>query len=335
MMVMIMNMNNQTLKRKTREPDSPVYKLHCINKFGHPANSTLARILRLGGAKPEIVEAAKRIKCDSCDRARAPKDPPRVGLQDCQNQPHIVLSMVDYATSYHLLRHAQTEWEGGGNTVCRSLDRHVWGPQGIGLWSRERIPNGFWWVCLNNVALFPLSFRWKHTGMEGWLSVIDPLPRPLLGSSLILTRFWPRGFSMSVAGNHHGQKQLVKTVVSVLISGFLGMIIPFLVRFWIVPMTFPFMIMSRLEVHLLEKSTCEKRLGRLGLHGFNWAIPIWSAVLFGKTPTTKGKVLFLVRRFSPIICSMRVDPIRVGPITPNHGMALRLCFPTGFGYFAD
>lgn len=121
------------VETQTREPDSPVYKLHCINKFGHPANSTLARILRLGGAKPEIVEAAKRIKCDSCDRARAPKDPPRVGLQDCQNQPHIVLSMVDYATSYHLLRHAQTEWEGGGNTVCRSLDRHVWGPQGIGL----------------------------------------------------------------------------------------------------------------------------------------------------------------------------------------------------------
>jgi hypothetical protein len=54
-----------------------------------------------------------------------------------------------------------------------------------------------------------------------------------------------------------------------------------------------------------------------------------------KNPDNKGKVLFLVRRFSPIICSMRVDPIRVGPITPNHGMALRLCFPTGFGYFAD
>lgn len=102
------------VETQTREPDSPLYKLHCINKFGHPAKSTLARTLRLRGAKPEIVEAAKRIKCDSCDRARAPKDPPRVGvckadqfnervgvdlfyLQDCQNQPHIVLSMVDYA----------------------------------------------------------------------------------------------------------------------------------------------------------------------------------------------------------------------------------------------
>ena len=299
----------------------------------------------MGGAKPEIVEAAKWIKCDSCDRARAPKDPPHcpladqfnesVGvdlfyLQDCQNQPHIVLSMVDYATSYHLLRHMPKR--SGKEVATLFAEAWIGTLQGIGLWSRERIPNGFWWVCLNNVALFPLSFRWKHTGMEGWLSVIDPLPRPLLGSSLILTRFWPRGFSMGVAGNHHGQKQLVKTVVSVLISGFLCMIIPFLVRFWIVPMTFPFMIMSRLEVHLLEKSTCEKRLG---LHGFNWAIPIWFAVLFWKKPDNKGRVLFLVRRFSSIICSMRVDPIRVGPITPNHGMALRLCFPTGFGYFAD
>ena len=55
-----------------------VYRLHC--KFGHPANSTLARTLRLGGAKTEIVEAAKRISCSTCNRVRPPKDPPKVGV---------------------------------------------------------------------------------------------------------------------------------------------------------------------------------------------------------------------------------------------------------------
>ena len=89
------------VETQTREPDSPLCKLHCINKFGHPANNTLARTLRLRGAKPEIVEAAKRIKCDSCDRARAPKDPARVG-----------------ATSYHLLRHMPKRSGKEGATLC-------------------------------------------------------------------------------------------------------------------------------------------------------------------------------------------------------------------------
>ena len=96
-----------------------VYRLHC--KFGHPANSTLARTLRLGGAKTEIVEAAKRISCSTCNRVRPPKDPPKVGvskadqfnqkvgidiffIQGCDRKSHMVLSMVDFATSFHVMR---------------------------------------------------------------------------------------------------------------------------------------------------------------------------------------------------------------------------------------
>ena len=42
------------VETQTREPDSPVYKLHCINKFGHPANSTLARTLRWEGQSQRL-----------------------------------------------------------------------------------------------------------------------------------------------------------------------------------------------------------------------------------------------------------------------------------------
>ena len=109
----------QSESQKTNDLDQLVYRLHC--KFGHPANSMLARTLRLGGARAEVVEAAKRIRCSTCDRVRAPKDPPRVGVpktdqfnevigvdlfyvQDCKQQSHMVLSMVDHATTFHVLR---------------------------------------------------------------------------------------------------------------------------------------------------------------------------------------------------------------------------------------
>ena len=42
-------------------------KLHV--KYGHPTNEVLARTLRFGGGTEEVVEAAKRVTCDVCDRA--------------------------------------------------------------------------------------------------------------------------------------------------------------------------------------------------------------------------------------------------------------------------
>ena len=95
------------------------FKLHC--KYGHPANSTLARALRLGGAKPAIVEAVKDLKCSTCERVRAPSAPPKVTtlkaeefnhtvgvdmfyIQDNRKRTRSVLSIVDHATSFHVLR---------------------------------------------------------------------------------------------------------------------------------------------------------------------------------------------------------------------------------------
>ena len=95
------------------------YRLHV--KYGHPSNESLARALQLGGARKEIVEAVKRLHCGTCDRVRPPKAPPKVGTQratsfnqivgldifyvhDCKGAAHKVLSMVDLATTYQVLR---------------------------------------------------------------------------------------------------------------------------------------------------------------------------------------------------------------------------------------
>ena len=94
-------------------------KLHV--KYGHPTNEVLARTLRFGGATEEVVEAAKRVTCDVCDRAQKPKQPPKttakqatqfnqiVGLdlfwiRDSQDNQHVVLSTVDQASTYHVLK---------------------------------------------------------------------------------------------------------------------------------------------------------------------------------------------------------------------------------------
>ena len=94
-------------------------RLHA--RYGHPTNEVLARTLRFGGATEEVVEAAKRVTCDVCDRAQKPKQPPKttakhatqfnqiVGLdlfwiRDSQDNQHVVLSVVDQASTYHVLR---------------------------------------------------------------------------------------------------------------------------------------------------------------------------------------------------------------------------------------
>ena len=99
-----------------------VFKLRC--KFGHPANDSLARSLRLGGARQPVVEAAKRVKCSTCDRVRPPKEVPKVGvpradefnqvvgvdlfyISDCNKTTRMVLSIVDHAATFHVLRWAQ------------------------------------------------------------------------------------------------------------------------------------------------------------------------------------------------------------------------------------
>ena len=104
---------------RRREIKRLVSRLHV--KYGHPSNPVLARTLRLGGAIPEVVEEAKRVSCPVCDRNQPPKQPPRttvkraqefnevLGLdvffvRDKSDQQHSILSMVDQASTYHVMK---------------------------------------------------------------------------------------------------------------------------------------------------------------------------------------------------------------------------------------
>ena len=105
--------------RKRREIKRLVDRLHV--KYGHPSNPVLARTLRLGGAIPEVVDAAKRVSCPVCDRNQPPKQPPRTTVKRAQefneilgldvffirdkaDYQHLILSMVDQASTYHVMK---------------------------------------------------------------------------------------------------------------------------------------------------------------------------------------------------------------------------------------
>ena len=94
-------------------------KAHC--NLGHPSREDLARFLKLGGAKQEVVEAVSWMKCITCAHARRPAThrttniPPCqlafgdevqldcVCIRDAKKENHWFLSILDRATSYHML----------------------------------------------------------------------------------------------------------------------------------------------------------------------------------------------------------------------------------------
>lgn len=105
--------------RRRRQVKRLVDRLHV--KYGHPSNPVLARTLRLGGAIPEVVDAAKRVSCPVCDRNQPPKQPPRTTVKRAQefneilgldvffirdkaDYQHLILSMVDQASTYHVMK---------------------------------------------------------------------------------------------------------------------------------------------------------------------------------------------------------------------------------------
>ena len=89
--------------------------------LGHPSNKDLERFMRLGGVKQDVSEACGWIRCISCAHGKRPKSnrvgniPPsqlRFGdeicldcfhVHDSENRGHWFLSMLDRATSFHLI----------------------------------------------------------------------------------------------------------------------------------------------------------------------------------------------------------------------------------------
>ena len=94
-------------------------KAHC--KLGHPSKEDLARFLKLGGARQEVVEAVSWMRCITCAHARRPSTrrttniPPCqlafgdevqldcVCIRDANKENHWFLSILDRATSFHVL----------------------------------------------------------------------------------------------------------------------------------------------------------------------------------------------------------------------------------------
>ena len=93
-------------------------RLH--QNLGHPAVPDLVRHLRLAGASTEVLKAAKSLSCETCRRCHGPRSPkpasePKlvefgevVGVDmmfayDIEKKKHKLLSIVDYASSYHVV----------------------------------------------------------------------------------------------------------------------------------------------------------------------------------------------------------------------------------------
>ena len=107
-------------------------EMHC--NLGHPSRADLERFLKLGGAKQEAIEAVGWMKCIACAHSRKPAAhrvssiPPCqvvfgdeiqidcIQLHDADKQPHWFLSVIDRATSYHMLEMMNTQrWTALGN----------------------------------------------------------------------------------------------------------------------------------------------------------------------------------------------------------------------------
>ena len=94
-------------------------KAHC--NLGHPSKKDLQRFLRLGGAKQEVIEAVDWMRCLSCAHSSRPKTHRATSIPPCSvtfgdevhldcicvhdsgGESHWFLSIIDRATSYHIV----------------------------------------------------------------------------------------------------------------------------------------------------------------------------------------------------------------------------------------
>ena len=109
-----------------------IRRLH--RQFGHPTPATLKNILKAGRASPELIEAARLVRCQACeDSAKPPRDHP-VGshfnyefnsmlgfdvleMRDHAGGKYSVMSMVDIATGFHM---CEVVKQGGGQPTSEA-----------------------------------------------------------------------------------------------------------------------------------------------------------------------------------------------------------------------
>ena len=118
-----------------------IRRLH--RQFSHPAPQTLRSILKAGRAPPELIEAARLVRCQACEDSKPkPRDHPVgnkfvfefnacMGMDVAEARDHAgnkfsVLSFVDIATGFHVARVVK---EGGGmptSEACASAMMEAW-----------------------------------------------------------------------------------------------------------------------------------------------------------------------------------------------------------------
>ena len=113
-------------------------RLH--QNLGHPSNSDLARHLRYAGADESVIQACKKLRCQVCTRSRGPTPPRPATLPtlldfnqlvsvdvfhafDCNRVKHEFLSVIDHATTFHLV----CELEGHSSTNFERQFTQLWG----------------------------------------------------------------------------------------------------------------------------------------------------------------------------------------------------------------
>ena len=121
---------------------SSLRRLH--QNLGHPRPEDLCRHLRLAGCEPQVVKAAKGMRCATCDATKGagiarPSTLPRlldfnscVGVDimychDYQDKRHAFLTMTDWGTSYHVVARLESE---SAADVEKAFNNYWLGPFG-------------------------------------------------------------------------------------------------------------------------------------------------------------------------------------------------------------
>ena len=104
------------------------------DQFGHPTPATLKNILKAGRASPELIEAARLVRCQACEDSAKPRRDHPVGshfnfkfnsmlgfdvleMRDHLGGKYSVMSMVDIATGFHM---CEVVKEGGGQPTSEA-----------------------------------------------------------------------------------------------------------------------------------------------------------------------------------------------------------------------
>ena len=116
--------------------------------LGHLSNDRLARMFILSGAQNNVVELARKLRCQVCSMVRPPGPTPQVAYQkpkqfnerisgdsfyiwDATNKKFLVTHFIDGLTDYHVGDLTDTAASGFAKEVLQDLWYAVFGPPDV------------------------------------------------------------------------------------------------------------------------------------------------------------------------------------------------------------